>query len=793
MSRTLPLCALLGCLLLPAPETRPAGPPAAPAAFRLDRRVPLTTSRVVGWPDPPPPYRTKRVFERLTFRYPVYLTSDPAYPGLFVVEQYGKIVYFKPDAKRTDLFCEIKDHETYSFTFHPKHRTNRFVYVFANGPRSARRKSNRIYRFTVKGDPPRCEPASRKLIIEWVSNGHNGGDLLFGPDGRLYVSSGDGTSDSDGDVTGQDLRDLCSGVLRIDVDRPEAGKGYSVPKDNPFVRLKDARPELYAFGLRNPWRMSVDRTTGNVWIGDVGQDLWEMIHLLKRGANYGWSVFEGSHPFQPRRKLGPGPVVKPVVEHPHSESRSITGGHVYRGKRLKGLRGVYVYGDYSTGKVWGFRYESGKVTWRKELASTRLQIVGFGTDAAGELYLVDHGGQVHQLEPAPAPVGPSKFPRKLSESGLFARVAGHRTLPALIPYSVNSPLWSDGAHKERFLAIPGTGQVDYTEQSAWRFPEGTVLVKTFALDLQAGNPATRRRIETRFLTLQQGEWYGYSYAWKDDQTDAELVPAGGQDRVFTIKDRKSPGGSRRQTWRYPSRVECMVCHTRAAAWVLGLNTAQMNRPHDYGGGVVMNQLSALEKLGVFRVPLADHFHALEQSAQVPGHVLRAALRLPMPKDWRKRYVDPLQKRVLARRDRWRQRLLNDLGRKGRHTTRLPRDPEDLPRLADPADGKADLSARARSYLQSNCTHCHVEAGGGNSAIDLHVNTPLKRMRLVGVRPLHDKFGLRDALLVAPGAPERSVLLHRVSKTGAGRMPPVASSVVDEEGVKVLRAWIKGLK
>src|SRR5262249_52950718 len=150
--------------------------------------------------------------------------------------------------------------------------------------------------------------------------------------------------------------------------------------------------ELWAFGLRNPWRMSLDRATGNLWVGDVGQDLWEMIHVIQRGGNYGWSVYEGSHPFQLQRKRGPAPILKPVFEHPHSEARSITGGHVYRGDRFKDLRGAYVYGDYSTGKIWGLRYEGGKVTWQRELAITRLQIVGIGRDQAGELLFVDHGG-----------------------------------------------------------------------------------------------------------------------------------------------------------------------------------------------------------------------------------------------------------------------------------------------------------------------------------------------------------------------------------------------------------------
>src|SRR5262249_46426556 len=146
--------------------------------------------------------------------------------------------------------------------------------------------------------------------------------------------------------------------------------------------------------------------------------------------------------------------------------------------------------------------------------------------------------------------------------------------PALIPYSVNSPLWSDEAFKERFLALLGLGQIDFSEDGAWRFPEGTVLVKTFSLEREAGRPDTRQRIETRFLTFQQGEWYGYSYAWNEAQTDADLVEVGGRDRTLLIKDAKAPGGERRQTWHYPSRSECMVCHSRAASFVLGLNTLQ---------------------------------------------------------------------------------------------------------------------------------------------------------------------------------------------------------------------------
>lgn len=367
------------------------------------RRPLLTTSRVHGFPEPPPPFRTRCAFPLLTFDRPVYFAHEPGTDRVVVVEQGGKILAFKPDRDvgQTELFHQIKGHETYSITFHPRYAENGYVYVFCNGNARGHVK-DRIFRYHVPHGSQTCDAKSERLIIEWDSNGHNGGDLAFGLDGYLYLTSGDGTSDSDGNVTGQDLSDLASAIIRIDVDHPDGGKAYAVPKDNPFLKQPGARPEIWAFGLRNPWRMSLDRETGNLWVGDVGQDLWEMIRLVKRGANYGWSVYEGNHPFRPERKLGPGPVVFPVMEHPHAEARSITGGFVYRGSRWPELRGVYVYGDYATGKIWGLRYADGKVTWRQELANTRLAIVGFGHDRSGELYIVDYGGRIHELERAPA-------------------------------------------------------------------------------------------------------------------------------------------------------------------------------------------------------------------------------------------------------------------------------------------------------------------------------------------------------------------------------------------------------
>jgi uncharacterized repeat protein (TIGR03806 family) len=583
---------------------------------------------------------------------------------------------------------------------------------------------------------------TQTAIIEWDSNGHNGGEMAFGPDRMLYISSGDGTSDSDTDMTGQDIRDLTSGIVRIDVEHPTPGQHYRVPADNPFLDIPEARPELWAYGFRNPWRLCFDRQTGDLWVGDIGQDIWEMVHVVQRGANYGWSVMEGSHEFQPLRPRGPTPISPPTIEHHHSESRSVTGGLVYYGERFPDLQGAYLYGDYATGKVWGARYRDGKITWQRELADTTLQILGFAEDTAGEVLLIDYAGQIHRLVPAPPPdAPPSQFPRKLSETGLFVSVPEHRLHEAIVGYSVNSPLWSDGASKERFIALPGMGTIEHQDKGAWKFPEGTVLVKTFSLERKAGDPASSQRIETRLLTLQQNEWVGYSYRWNDEQTDAVLVGTRGEDHELTIEDPAHPDGTRKQTWHYPSRAECMVCHSRAAGFVLGPHTLQMNREHNYGE-FRDNQLAVLSRSGFLRFSPRKSKASSSADESLAG---------------------------------------------------MPKPPEEYPRLVDPYDPAADLAARARSYLHANCAQCHVQAGGGNSAIELHHNTSDEKLRAIGVPPLHDKFGIAEALLIAPGEPDRSILLHRIGKTGRGRMPPLASSMVDEQAVTLLKEWIAQLR
>ncbi len=781
------------------PDQSPKSEIAKP--YGIERLPALTTSRVVGSPDPPRPYTVQRIFETLPIEMPVTIARQPGSDLLWVVTQPWS--YAPASLRRFKNAADVHELETlipadgeramYDICFHPKFADNGFVYIGSNSSFGGAKRS-RVTCYHVDPLPPYGFAAdSATTIIEWESDGHNGAAIAFGPDGMLYVTSGDGTSDSDQNLRGQNLAELTAKVLRIDVDKPEPGQMYRVPDDNPFVGQKNVRPETWAYGLRNPWRISIDADSNTVWVGNNGQDLWEQVYLIERGANYGWSVVEGTHDFYPDRQRGPQPISKPIADHPHSEARSLTGGMVYHGNKFPDLDGAYLYADYSTGKIWAIKLEGREVAWQAEIADTPLQITAIVAGNDGDIWLLDHiGSAIYRLAPQPAKAAAVEFPTLLSQSGLFKNVAEHVMAEGVIPYSVNAQLWSDGAYKERFLALPQRAGEDcriaYTARGGWNLPNDTVLVKSFALDVAAGDVSTeadkaasRRWVETRFLVRQQNEWVGYSYKWNDDGTDAVLVGAQGTDSEYSVRDSAAPDGLRKQVWHYPSRAECMVCHSRAANYVLGLQTGQMNRDHDYGG-IVDNQLRTLEHLGLFKVNWGGETYASERNALVETARTAAgakAFDADVERDISRQADEAMGRRFATR----------DQRKAPKESPLLPQTPARLPRLADPLDKSAPLALRARSYLHSNCAQCHVEAGGGNSRIDLNIHTPLAKTHLIDEKPLHHTFGLGDARLIAPGAPERSVLLHRVAVRGAGQMPQLATAIVDDDAVKLLQAWI----
>ena len=716
------------------------------------RRIPWDQSQVVGFPDPPLPYHVEPWAGSPEFAHPLNVSALPGTRDLLVHVHGGgyggpgKLLRINQDhpSQNAEEFLHVNE-IIYGVAFHPDFETNGFMFVGCNGKSENLDKiCTRVLRFQVDRKPPyHCDPTSETVIIEWPSNGHNGGDLAFGADGMLYVSAGDGTSDSDAKHAGQDLSTLPGSMLRIDVDRPSQGRLYGIPTDNPFLGFEGARPEIWAYGLRNPWRISFDRLTGDLWAGINGQDLWETVQVVRRGENYGWSITEGSHPFQSQRKRGPTPIVEPTIEHPHSEARSITGGHVYSGLKFPSLRGHYIYGDYSTGTLWAAKYRDEKLVSHFKVARTSLQITGFGIDHDGEILIVDYGGRLFRLIRNDHK-NTTDFPRLLSETGIYVSVKDHEVHPGVIPYQVNSPFWSDGAEKQRYIGIPDGGTIPFKASGSWEFPEGTVLVKTFSLPVDDGSQVAvlkpqLRRVETRLMTKQDGEWFGYSYRWNEDQTDAELIPEEGLDEVFRVVNGQPSSRIREQTWHYPSRSECMVCHSRASNYVLGLSVKQTNRSIESDGDCVA-QLEYFRQIGLFQS---------QEEASSDGNASELAFEFPTPI-------------------------------------------EELPKLVNPYEEMGSLEDRARSYLHANCANCHVKEGGGNSKIILSSQRPLDKSMLVGHEPMHDSFGLNEAKLIKPGVPDESILVYRLSRRGAGQMPPLSTNVVDDRGLVLIKRWIEAM-
>ena len=666
----------------------------------------------MGSPDPPLPYTTEPYLSKVKLDRPIYAKSEPGTDWLVVVQQGGEAgqpakllrLADSADTPSASTMLEVPGQLIYGIEFHPNYAVNGQLFTFSNGPVGQPERKNRISRYIVDRDTQVCDPASEQRIIEWRSMGHDGGELAFGADGMLYISSGDGTSDSDTWYSAQDVTNLLGGILRIDVDDPEPGRAYSIPPDNPFLDIPNARGELWAFGLRNPWRLWADRQSGQIWVGVNGQDLWETVHLVRRGENYGWSVYEGSHPFYPKRQRGPAPIVAPTVEHHHTVARSLTGGVVYRGGELPELEGAYIYGDYSTGKIWGVRHDGLRVTWNEELADTTLQIAGFALSPTENLLVVDHGGGLHRLVKARHRKKKQPFPQRLSETGLFRSTFDHVVEAGIFAYRVHAPGWNDGATSQRYIALPNDKTMQHRANRAWDLPEGSVLVQTLS-------QPDGRRIETRLLTRQQNEWNGYAYIWNDSQTDAELVPAAGKTLNLHWPGEDSP-----RPWRVPGRAECMSCHSRAVGFVLGVTQVQL----------AGDALRDLVDHGLFATPP----------------------------------VEPL---------------------------------ENSPRVVNPSDTSHPLELRARSYLHANCSSCHVNAGGGNSRMELEISTSLDKTGLLGARPQHATFGIENAQLIAPGEPERSVVIQRLSRRGSGQMPPLVSTKVDARGVALLREWIASMQ
>ena len=325
---------------------------------------------------------------------------------VFVPTQQGIIHVFPNDqaAKRTEIFLDLSDRVRYDdrtneegflgLAFHPKFKENGEFFVFYTPKyKNPKQMRNVVSRFRVsKSDPTKGDPASEEILMQFDKPfwNHDGGTICFGPDGYLYITHGDGGSGGDPHDNGQNLNSLLGKIHRIDVNKKADGKNYAIPPDNPFVGTKDARPEIFAYGFRNLWRMSFDRKTGDFWAGEVGQNLFEEIVRVQKGGNYGWRRRESLHPFGPTGVGVNDKMIEPIWEYHHEVGKSITGGHVYRGNRVPELDGHYIYGDYVTSKIWALKFDESKarVVANRPLKDPTKPVYSFGEDEKGELYLL---------------------------------------------------------------------------------------------------------------------------------------------------------------------------------------------------------------------------------------------------------------------------------------------------------------------------------------------------------------------------------------------------------------------
>lgn len=744
----------------------------------LNNTLPEAEASTTGW-------SAVDAFPSLSFDNPTFVVAQPRSDRLCVGSQQGVIHTFVNSTSTTaktlflDLYAVTQgayDSGMMGLAFHPEFglagSPNRgYVYVSYSyspspihdaGAPSNTPSYNRLSRFTVPDGSMEADPASEYVLINQYDRHlwHNGGGMCFDADGFLYLTNGDEGDYGNPYNQGQRINGgLFGGVLRIDVDQdatrshpirrqpisgatPPSGwpasftQGYYIPNNNPWLDTGGGvLEEYFAIGLRSPHRITFDASTNRLWLGDVGQSTREEVNIIEKGGNYQWGFMEGTIT-GPSTK--PATVIgterPPLFEYEHSNGyTAVIGGFVYRGtEHAAYLSGRYLFGDNGTSRIRAMTYDGSSPPSVIELCtlpnggSETTGMSTFGLDHQSEplMCCVGIGVKIYKLAKAGTTNDP---PALLSQTGAFTDLATLTPSAALVPYSVNSPLWSDGAVKSRWISVPNNGApfeagetIDFSNTGAWTFPVGTVFVKHFELPTNDTNPSVRKRLETRFLVhASNGGYYGLTYKWRVDNSDADLLP-GSLNEAVTIT---TATGTRSQTWSYPSRQDCMVCHNTSAGSVLGVRTCQMNRDYAYSEATD-NQLRTLNHIGMFS-------SALEESSIAT-----------------------------------------------------------LPRSAAIQDGTSSLELRVRSYLDSNCAHCH-RPNGVRANFDARLETPLASQGLIR-GDVADSLGITGAKLIVPSDTPRSMIRHRDSLLGTNQMPPLARNVVDTDYISVLNQWINSL-
>ena len=546
-------------------------------------------------------------FPNLSFSQPVFLTQAPADGSRwFVVERAGRVLVFDDDpaVSNTQTFIDISSQVDsgpgeaglLGMTFHPNFAMNREV--FLSYTETGAPLVSVISRFRSLDGGTTLDPGSEEIILRVNQDfgNHNGGHISFGPDGHLYIGLGDGGSGGDPRDRAQDTTNLLGAMLRLDVD---GGAPYAIPPDNPFAgnpicaadhSSTQPCPEIYAWGLRNPWRWSFDRDTGELWLGDVGQNNWEEIDRIQRGGNYGWDCREGANPHSDAAASCASAVglIDPVVQYDHTEGFSVTGGYVYRGSGVPSLAGRYLFADFVNSTFWALTDDGQGGYARETLDTLNFGVSSFGEGNDGEVYVVDFGGRIMQVTDGGGPTNQPPVPDLLSDTGCVSSADPSQPASGLIPYTVQAPFWSDGAVKERWLAIPDGTTIGVDANTGdFQFPNGTVLMKHFRLGSEL--------VETRlFMRHPDGVWAGYTYEWNGQGSDANLVQGG---RTVNVSG---------QDWIFPSEAECLACHTQVAGFSLGPEVGQLNSDLMYPiNARTANQLLTLDAVAIFSAPLGD--------------------------------------------------------------------------------------------------------------------------------------------------------------------------------------------
>ena len=582
----------------------------AQPVFGLDSRPDNQTCIAPARPGAVTSVAIEEAFPGLTFGGPTKLLLEPgANPRWFVLQKAGQIRVFDPDNPVVSTYLDISsvvnsagEGGLLGIAFHPNYPTTPEIFLsYTSGSSPMRSVISRVILDNVAA-PSAINAGSIEyeiISVEQFASNHNGGDIAFGPDGFLYIGLGDGGGGGDPQETGQDTTNLLGSFLRLDVIDPAISypaNSYLIPagaEGNPFegqskcgpsLSNPNNCPEIYAWGVRNPWRWSFDSVTGQLWAGDVGQGAREEVDIINRGNNYGWDCREG---FQVFESAGCNATyTDPVHDYPRSEGNSITGGLVYRGTAISGRIGEYIYADYGSGRIWALRSDGQGGYINEQLLDESSGPVAFAADADGETYFANiNNGRIYKLVPG-AGAGGNTIPDQLSDTGCVDPADITEPYAGLIPYDLNARFWSDGADKTRFLGLPNGTTISIDGQDDWQFPPGTVIVKNFILN--------NNLIETRHLMRHpDGVWAGYTYAWNAQQTEAtrvvggDVVPIAGQD------------------WIFPSEAQCDQCHSSAAGHALGPETAQLNKDFMYPStGRTDNQLETLDHVMMFAAPLA---------------------------------------------------------------------------------------------------------------------------------------------------------------------------------------------